>query len=328
MPLATVRAAFGAAPAPFRAGVLATGATIFFAVMAGLIRHAAEELHPLQVVFFRNLFALLFMLPWLMRMGMHVMYTRRIGLYSVRAVVQLGSMICGFTSLTLIPLAEATALSFTAPIFSTIGAALILREVVRLRRWTAIAIGFAGTMVILRPGFEALSFGSVLALVNALFMAASVLMVKSLSRTEPPDAIVMYMAVFLTPMSLVPAVFVWQTPSLEMLGWMLLLAASGTAGHILMTRAFSTADVTVVLPFDFGRLPFTAIVAYFAFGQIPTVWTWLGGAVIFASTFYIAHRESVLARQARAAKSPRPTPEGAAFPVASAKAEDQTETKA
>src|SRR5690606_41231428 len=100
------------------------------------------------------------------------MDTRRSGLYGLRGSVQLGSMICGFTALTLIPLAEATALSFTAPIYSTIGAALILGEVVRLRRWTAIAIGFLGTIVILRPGVDALTVGSILALVNAPFMAA------------------------------------------------------------------------------------------------------------------------------------------------------------
>lgn len=315
MPFGATAAAFARAPAPFRAGVLATGAAVFFAAMNGLIRHAAEELHPLEIVFFRNAFALLFMLPWLMRMGIGVMHTRRIGLYGLRGIVQLGSMICGFTALTLIPLAEATALSFTAPIFSTIGAALILGEVVRLRRWTAIAIGFLGTVVILRPGVDALTLGSILALVNALFMAASTLMIKSLSRTEPPETIVMYMAVFLTPMSLIPALFVWETPSLGMLGWLLLLAASGTIGHILMTRAFAAADVTVVLPFDFGRLPFTAMIAFLAFGQVPSAWTWVGGAVIFASTFYIAHRESVLARQARARPTPAPSPEGAAIPV-------------
>src|SRR5690606_21797998 len=200
-------------------------------------------------------------------------------------------------------------------IFSTIGAALILGEVVRLRRWTAIAIGFLGTVVILRPGVDALTLGSILALVNALFMAASTLMIKSLSRPEPPETIVMYMAVFLTPMSLIPALFVWETPSLGMMGWLLLLAASGTIGHILMTRAFAAADVTVVLPFDSGRLPFTAMIAFRAFGRVPSAWTWVGGAVILASTFYVARRESVRARQARARPTPAPSPEGAAIPV-------------
>lgn len=290
---------FAGAPAPLRAAAFAILSALFFSCMSALIRHAGSELHPFEVVFFRNLLALAFMVPWLVGAGVATMRTQRFGGHLLRAAFSLGGMMCGFTAVTLIPITEATALGFTAPLFSTLGAAVILGETVRLRRWTAILVGFAGTMIVLRPGIEGLSIGSLLAIGNAAFAAASILVVKSLSRTEKPEVIVTYMTLILTPLSLVPALFVWQWPSLEMLAWLTVLAACGTVGHIFMTRAFATADVTVVLPFDFAKLPFTALIAFTVFGEVPTIWTWIGGAVIFVSTFYIAHRETVLARRRR-----------------------------
>lgn len=299
--LAAAFVRFEAAPPPLRAAVFATLSALFFSCMSALIRHAGTELHPFEVVFFRNILALAFMMPWLAGVGISAMRTQRLGGHMLRALFSLGGMLCGFTAVTLIPITEATALGFTAPLFSTMGAALILGETVRLRRWTAIIVGFAGTMIVLRPGVEALSLGSLLAIANAAFAASSILVVKSLSRTERPEVVVTYMTLILTPLSLIPALFVWQWPSLEMLGWLTALAFCGTVGHIFMTRAFGAADVTVVLPFDFAKLPFTALIAFTIFGEIPTVWTWIGGAVIFVATFYIAHRETVLARQRRAA---------------------------
>src|SRR3546814_9161070 len=148
-----------------------------------------------------------------MRVGIGRMRTRRISMHMGRAALSLGSMLCGFTAVTLIPITEATALNFTAPLFSTIGAALILGETVRLRRWTAVLVGFAGTMVVLQPGVEGLSLGSILAIGNAVFMAAAILVVKSLSRTEGPEVIVTYMTLILTPLSLIPALFFWATPT-------------------------------------------------------------------------------------------------------------------
>ncbi len=195
-------------------------------------------------------------------------------------------------------------LSFLAPIFATVGAALFLGEDVRLRRWSAVFIGFAGAMLVLRPGAEIIQRGSILALVNCVGMAANKLVLKSLTRTESPEAIITYMVLLLTPLTLVPALFVWQIPTWEMLGWLTLLAGCGTAGHWCITKANGYADMTVVMPFDFTRLPISALLAFLIFAEVPTIWTWIGGAVIFASTFYIARREAQVARErADAAKA-------------------------
>ena len=302
--LGRVAAWFAAAPPPIRAGIYATVAAAAFSLMSLLIRRAGTNLHPFEVVFFRNLISLLFMLPWLYGIGFTALHKERLGMHALRAVVSLGSMLCGFTAVTLIPLTEATALSFAAPLFSTAGAALLLGETVRLRRWSAVLIGFAGTLIILRPEPQDVNLGSMLALANAVLIGISYLLVKSLSRTERPEEIVAYMVLLLTPLSLIPALFVWQWPSFELLLVLVALGATGTLGHLYMTRAFSVADVTIAMPFDFFRLPFTAALAFAAYGEVPTIWTWTGGAVIFASTFYIARREAQLARQRAAAGKP------------------------
>lgn len=289
------------APAPVKAALLALGATFFFAMMTTLIRYVSQDLHAFQIVFFRNLFALVWMVPWLMKRGLGVMRTQRIGMYSLRGIISWVAMTASFWAYTLIPLTEATALSFTAPLFATIGAALFLGEVVRLRRWTAIIVGFLGTMIILQPGAQAISLGAALMLGSAVFQATNKLVLKSLAGTENPESIVTYMVLFLTPLSAIPAYFFWREPTLEALLWMGALAGVGTLGHICLSRAYALADVTVVLPFDFGRLPFVAVLGFLVFAEVPTIWTWVGAAVIFSSTFYIARREAQLAKQKRSA---------------------------
>ena len=285
-----------ASPA-LRAAAMMVGAMIFFGMMSSFIRLASAQLHAFEIVFFRNFLAVLIMLPWVMRHGLGSMRTNRFGLLSLRAVLNVSAMLAGFTALTLIPLAEATALSFTAPLFATVGAALILGETVRARRIAAVLIGFAGTMIVLRPGVEAITPGALLAILNAFLLAMTLLVVKVLTRTERPESVVIYMVLLQTPMALVPALFVWQWPEPLTWLWLFALAGAGTAGHILFTRAMAIAEVTQVQPFEFIRLPLIAVIAYLLFDEVPTVWTWLGGAVIFAATAYITHREAVAARR-------------------------------
>ena len=289
-------------PTVMRATVYALLAAFFFSGMSIFIRLASEELHPTVIVFFRNLLALAWMIPWLMSSGLGAMRTERMGMFGLRAILGLIGMTSGFWAVTLIPIAQATALSFTSPIFATIGAALILGEVVRMRRWTAILVGFWGAMIVVVGnaggfgGLGALEIGVILALINSLIMAANKLVLKSLTRTESSEAIVTYRVLLLTPLSLVPALFYWEWPSLTGFFWLGCLALAGTLGHLCITRAFKTAEVTVVLPFDFARLPISALLAFLIFAQVPTFWTVLGGLVIFGATFYIARREAQLAK--------------------------------
>jgi drug/metabolite transporter (DMT)-like permease len=276
-------------------------ACVGFAVMTGLVRRVSDTgMHPWEVAFFRNFFSLVVMAPWILKAGVAGLRTARLPLYTLRAFVGMVSMLCWFWSVALLPIAEATALGFTAPFFTTILAAVILGEVVRLRRWTAVLVGFVGTLIILRPGSSDLpAFGAAVALAAACTQAGSTIMIKTLSRTESPNAIVAYMTIYLTPMSLVPALFVWSDPTWEQLGWLALIGAVGTFSHLCFTRALGAADASAIVPIDFARLVFVALIGMFFFNQIPSVWTWVGSAVIFASGLYVIRREAMAAREGR-----------------------------
>lgn len=278
-----------------RGALLMSGAALSFAVMAVLIRAASAQLHAFQIAFFRNLFGLVFMLPWLFRgRGLERLATGHFGLYVLRASFGICAMLSFFWALTAMPLAGAVAIAFTSPLFITAGAALVLGEVVRARRWTATVIGFFGVLLILRPGAGSLEPAALAALFSAAAMAGSALSIKVLSRSEPADAIVTWMVVLMTPLALPAALWVWRWP--EPRTWLLLITigGAGTVGHMLLTRAMQAADASYVMPFDFVRLPAVALMAWLAFGQTVDAWTWVGAGIIFSATMYIVHRESRL----------------------------------
>ena len=270
------------------------GAMILFSTMGVFIKLSSSQLHPLEVVFFRNFLALFFLTPSIFQQRATVFKSNRKKLYTLRAVFNVVGMAAGFTALTLIPLAEATALSFTAPLFATLGAALILGEVVRQRRIIAIFFGFIGMLIILRPGIEAISPGALLAIANAITIAITVLIVKKLTTTEKPITIVAYMALLQTPMALIPALFYWEWPSLITWTWLFCLAGAGTIGHLMYTKAIQLAEVSQLQPIDFVRLPIIALFGYIVFAEQPSIWVWIGGAVIFLSTAYVTHREATI----------------------------------
>ena len=281
-------------------------------IMNVVIREAAAELHPLEVVFFRNLFSLIFMVPFIARLGLGSLRTGKIGFFTLRAGVAFISMVTWFIGITLVPLATATALNFTAPLFATVLAALLLGEQVRARRWSAIGIGIIGVLVILRP-FGPFDANMLMLLASAATAAMGSITVKFLSRSESPVTIVTYMVIYLAPISLIPALFVWQWPTAPTLAYLVLLGLLGVASHLSVARALAVADASAIAPFEFMRLPYAALLGYLFFGERPDMWTWFGAAVIVASSLYVAHRESRLSRQDPIKVSggrPRPVPPG------------------
>lgn len=272
-------------------------AMAFFTSMSVFIRLSAQEVDSFVVVFFRNFLAVVLLAPWLARVGWDGLRVRRWSLVVSRSLFNVAGMAAGFTAITLIPLAQATALGFTAPLWTTLGAVLILGEVIRARRIAALVVGFIGVLVVLRPGFETLSTGALLALSNAFLLAITTLIVKRLTETERPEAIVAWMVILQSPLSLIPAAFVWTWPSPLTWVWLFCLAGAGTIGHVCWTRAVQLAEVSQLQPLEFTKLPLVALLGFLIFTEIPTVWTWFGGAVIFASTVYISYREAKVARR-------------------------------
>jgi drug/metabolite transporter (DMT)-like permease len=269
----------------------------FFASMHAAVRFVSKDLHPFEIAFFRNLFGLLVFLPILMRSGLMLLHTQRIGAHVARGFINASSMLAWFTALSLIPLADATSLALTGPLFVTLGAMLFLGETVRARRWIALLVGVAGTVVIIRPGFVDVSIGSLLVLYTAIAVSGSKLIAKSLSRTDSTSTIVAYLTLIMMPITFVAALFFWRWPSPVELAWLVVIGVTGSIGHLCLVKAYFFADVSAVEPITFTRLIWAALIGYLAFAEVPHMWVWIGGGMIVGATSYIAHRVSVLRRE-------------------------------
>jgi drug/metabolite transporter (DMT)-like permease len=283
-----------------RAALLMLLGSSAVALQLSAIRIATATLHPFEIALFRNLMGFLVIVPFLGRVGLHTLRINRPWMLALSSVGMLVAMVLFFMAIAQIPLAEVMALSFTKPLFATLGAALLLGEAVRLRRWIAVLVGFAGVLIVVRPGAEAVSPYAVMILLSALVLAGCALMIKHLTRTDSATTIVFYQAVFMTVLALPLALLHWRTPTLIELPVLVLIGGLGTVSWLCVTRAFALVDTSVVMPLEFARLPLTALAAYLMFAEVPTLWTWLGGAVIFGSTAYITQRELTAAADRRA----------------------------
>ncbi len=281
-----------------RAVLFMLASTVLFGAMAVCIRLASKQLHTFEIAFFRNFFGFVFTLPLLYKHGFGILKTDKLPLYFMRCVVGIVSMLAGFWAIVHLPLAQAVALSYSTPIFVTIGAVFVLGEVVRARRWTAVLIGFAGVLVLMHPGADTFSFSSLVAVLAAVMSASVAISIKFLSRTEKADAIVIYTTMIWVPLSLVPALFYWTQPTGLTWLWLILCGFLGTTAHLFWTRALRLADASLLTPISFLQVLVVGVLAYFLFDEKVDRWTVLGAAIIFGSNAYIAQREARLARRA------------------------------
>lgn len=273
-------------------------ATFCFSGMSAMVRFIGQELHPFEIAFWRLAAGACLMAPVVLANGgIAVLKTRRPGMHLLRNALQAIDMLAWFLAVTLIPLAEATALTFTAPLFATLLAVLLLGERIRWRRVAALLAGFAGVLVAVRPGFVAVDTGSLLVLFSTLFWAATMIVVKSLTRTESSLTITAYMTLLMMPMALIAALPFWQGPTWEQLGWCVVMGFFGTIGHLAFAQAFKLADIGATLPLDYLRLVWATLLGFVLFAELPAVWYLIGGTIIFASATYISIREARLARR-------------------------------
>ena len=252
-----------------------------------LIRITAAELHPFEIAFFRNLFSLVLVMPWLWRMGTRSLRTHRFALHLLRAVLKLMTITAFFFAVKLMPLAEVTAINFTTPVFVALGATLVLGEVLRPPRGLAILLGFAGVLIVLRPGTAVFQPVMLLALGAALGQATIALLLKFLSRSEPAHRLVGLNLILTVPLAFLIALPVWTWPGAWLLLVLLVQGALGAIAQTAVTRAMALADASVLMPFEFIRLPLVVLIAWLGFGETADPFVWLGAAVIFGSSFYL-----------------------------------------
>ena len=282
--------------AHLRAAGLMLASTFFFGLMAVAIRLASKQLNTFEVAFFRNFFGLAAALPLIYRHGWAFMKTARLPRYLIRCAIGICSMFAGFWAIGHLPLTQAISLSYSSPLFVTIAAALFLGEQVRARRWTAVSIGFIGVLIVVRPGSDSFTLGSLIALLAAVLNATVSIQIKELTATEPADRIVFWTTALWVPMSLGPALAVWQWPQGWTWAWIVAAGILGTSGHMLWTRALRLGEVSALTTISFMQLPIVALAGYFLFDEVLDHYTVIGASIIFLANAYITHREARLSR--------------------------------
>jgi drug/metabolite transporter (DMT)-like permease len=285
---------------------LVSGGFIFTSTSA-MIRLLSTQVESVQTAFFRAIISVILLLPMIAAGRVKPWRSKRIIGHFWRTAMGTGSMVLGFYAVSMLPLADATAIAFSQPLFSVVVAALVLGEKVRWRRWSATVIGFAGVLIMVRPGEGSLQLGALVALANAAAVSISILLVRRLSDSETPLMILTQFAIFSTILLTVPAILVWRWPDLW--GWMLAvgIALSATVGQYFWVQAFKAGEMSAVAPFEYMRLPFAVFVGWLIWGEMPVIWTYVGASIVIGSALYIAHREHQLSRERRrAAPAPRP----------------------
>lgn len=273
-------------------------AVVALTLMFAIVKQMVKELPVFVVAIMRTAFALVLMVPWMMRVGMPGLRTERLGAHLVRAFFGVTSFVAVVYALSKLLMADAMVLAFTSPLWAIFVSALILGEIAGARRIAATFVGFIGVLLVVKPhgGFEP---ASIIALGSALLTALAMITVKSLSATEPPTRIVFYFFVFGTLMLLIPAIATWQTPTLVQFAWLFGAGLLGALGQDWLARAYDAGEVTTVAPFDFVRLPVAALLGFALFDEIPDSYSILGMTIIIAASLYIAHREAEAKRAAK-----------------------------
>ena len=271
--------------------MLVVSAAGSLSAMHAIVRFLSPSIHPFELAFFRSLFGFIVILPLLLRGGIDSMRTHQPRLQMLRGVVSIAAMMSWFYGLSMVPLAEATALSFTNVIFGSLAAIIFLREKMTMARGIAVFIGFVGVLVILRPGFVQMDIGVVCVLFSALCWGCSVVIVKQLGRTDAAVSIVAWVGIQLSILSLPFALSVWVWPTMEEWLWLSLLGTLATIGHLCMVQGLKLTDAMTIFPLDFTRLIWASLFGLFIFSESPDVWTFVGAGIIVISGTFMLYRE-------------------------------------
>jgi drug/metabolite transporter (DMT)-like permease len=263
---------------------------LFATVMITGIKFAGQRLPVLEILFMRQLFLFIMLTPILAREFPGAFRTKRLKLHFTRCAVSIVAMVTGFTAIVHLPLAEATAISFSRALFATVLAVLILKELVGIRRWGATLVGFLGVLIIVQPSSDGINAYALLAIVSAALVSCNLIMTKKLTTTEKPKTIMAYHAGLLTIAYAGPCWWLWVEPTWPEVGLIIGLAGLMSAVQYCIIRGYRDAEASAAQPLEYVRLLYAAAIGFLVFAEIPTTWTWVGAALIIASSLYTMKR--------------------------------------
>ena len=278
--------------------------TIMFASVTAIVRYLGSDLPAAEAAFIRYAIGTVLLLPSLWAMRSRAFGWPAMGRFMARGFIHGIAVILWFFAMARIPMAEVTAIGYTAPIYVTIGAAVFLGERFQLRRLAAVLVGFLGALIILRPGVSEVSWGALAQVCAAPLFAVSFLMAKNFTGKYSPTVIVGFLSVFCTIALLPPALWDWRPPTLEEWFWLGMTAVIATIGHLTMTQALRNAPITVTQPVSFLQLVWAASLGIILFGEPLDPYVLVGGGIVVLAATYISRRESIAARQAATPPAP------------------------
>jgi drug/metabolite transporter (DMT)-like permease len=292
---------------------------LLFAVLSALVRQLSDVMPVGQMVFFRSACAIPpVLLIYALRGELaSAVYTRRPLGQLGRGALSICGMYTNFSSLTRLPLADATAISFASPLITVALAAVILKEHVRIYRWSAVLVGFAGVIVMLIPHFDISQYavagtaavatlGSIFAVLSAIFNAGTVIQTRRLTQSETTSSIVFYFSLVTALSGLVTLPFAWQTPTGAQLIMLISLGVVGGIAHIFLTESYRHATASVIAPFDYTSMLWALLLGYWVFGELPSALVYLGAAIVAGAGLFVIWRERQIGIQrAREAEGPR-----------------------
>ena len=250
-------------------------------LLAVAAREGGKQLHVFQIMEVRSILGIVLFVPMVAAAGgLRSMRTRHFGVHVARNAVHYAAQFLWFLAITMIPIAEVVAIEFTAPVWVALLAVAALGERMTAARVAAVALGVVGVVIIVRPGLDHVEVGQVVALVAAIGFAGSIILVKSLTRTESVLSIIFWMLIIQSVIGAIPAAMTWQTPPMAVWPWLAVIAVCGTYSHFCMAHALRHAEATTVVPLDFLRVPLTALAAWLVFSERFDTFIVIGAAVI------------------------------------------------
>jgi len=266
---------------------------LFFVLMHSAVKYLSKEVHIFEIAFFRCALVIFVLAPIIFQQGKKIFKTKQPKVQFLRITTNSVAMLCFFYGISTTPLAQLTTLGFTVPIFATILAVIFMKEKIRLRRTTALIVGFIGTIIVMRPDIS-IELGALLIIFSSFLWSICLIFIKKLTQTDSAVTISLYFGI-----GMIPATFALAFPVLEMIDLrqfiiLIFIAITGTLAQTIMNLALEKGELALLLPFDFLRLIWSVLIGYALFSEEPTITLWLGGFLIIGSTSYIAWREATL----------------------------------
>lgn len=283
---------FHVLPPNMRGALFVIMGTAFFVLTDIVVKFTGDRIHPAQMSIFRYGVGFILLAPLFIRTGRTKLRTKRLELHFVRALLAAVGQAGIFYTVIHLQLADATAMTFTRPLFLTILAIFILKEVVGAHRWSATLIGFTGVIVMMRPFGGEVDIAWGVALITALLFSSGLIIIRVLGRDDPPGTILFWYHIFGIIIFVGPAAYVWVHPTLEEWVLLCLIATFTAVGMNFFVRGFSVGESSLMGTMEYIRLVFAALAGYLIFTEVPDLWTWVGAGIIVSATLYITQHEA------------------------------------